>query len=516
MKNLCIWLIVISAVALQIRGSGPAQSPATDPPKPRSEQPGEADYYREDFLPLDQMSWVGLVVLAVMLSIATMGGVGGNVVILPVCLIFFKFNPKVAIAHTAFFSAVGSITRVLYEKLQGCMTTKKSKKSKKKLPNYHLVMLSAPPAILGSFFGANANKLSPEILIMGTALVIQIALLWYSFRQYCKQRSLELMQAREEREESKDEEDDKAAHLRRSHLREEDSKNQATYALLTDASPTSFGPAISSYDLSPTREDKTLDAFSPTMLTGNYNKSLYASLRDIEEGRKVKQTKLKLVDGCFLIIFMALSPTFEYLRGTKTIKSIIGNQICTDNDFYLLGGYVAVLLLFSLMIREIILRRNKGIEQDSNSVEISAGYSSKFMIAMFFVSLVGGFVSSGASTLITMTIIAFGISPFSASSTGLVVVIIFSGSSATIYYLNGFIYYHCALIGSAVVVLSTLITRMTVYQYFLKHGKASVILLFISLMMLITIPSNLLQVAPHIKSEYDKGKNIFAFDSFCK
>jgi uncharacterized membrane protein YfcA len=462
------------------------------------------------------MSWAGLAVLAVMLCIATMGGVGGNVVILPVCLIFFRFNPKVAIAHTALFSAVGSITRVLYEKLQGCTTKKKSKARRKKLPNYHLVMLSAPPAILGSFFGANANKLSPEILIMGTALVIQLALLWYSFRQYCKQRSLELMQAREEREESKDEEEEKAAQLRRSHLREEESRNQATYALLTDASPTSFGPAISSYDLSPTKDEKTLDAFSPTMLTGNYNKSLYASLRDIEEAKKVRQTKLKLVDGLFLLIFMSLSPAFEYLRGTKTIKSLIGNQICSEQDFYLIGGYVGVLLLFSMLMRAVILRRNRGIEQDSSSVEISAGYSFKFMVAMFIVSLVGGFVSSGASTLITMAFIAFGLSPFSASSTGLVVVIIFSGSSATIYYLNGFIYYHCALIGSAVVVLSTLITRVTVYQYFLKHGKASVILLFISLMMLITIPSNLLQVGPHIKSDYDNGKNIFAFESFCK
>ena len=447
----------------------------------------EDDYYRDNFLPLDTMSYIGLSVLGLMLVIATMGGVGGNVVILPVLLIFFQFDPKVAIGHTSLFSALSGLSRVLYERFQ-CENEDGEKK--KKRVNFHLVLLSGAPAILGSFIGANMNKLSPEIIIMATALVLQLFLLFFSFKQFNTKRKEEKEQLTESVHESTSR---KSTEINNASREFDDNLNAL---LLTDASP-----LTSNYHKK-----------SNKPLTSSLSPTSYASFRTQES----RLTKIETTNFMILALFMVLSPGFEYLRGSNSTPSIIDNEYCSDLNGILIASYVAVLIILGLICREMVLIRNRNVILEDSDLELSPSTTIKFMFSILLVATVGGFVSAGSSTLLTMMIIYFGLSPFNASSTSLFVVIIFSGSSASIYYLNGFIYGWCVVIAGAVVVLSTLLTRMTLYQYFLRHGKASIILLFISLMMLITIPSNIMQVGPHIKKQYDKGVDILEFKSFCE
>ena len=325
---------------------------------------------------------------------------------------------------------------------------------------------------------------------MGTALIIQIALLVYSYKQYVTQRKLE------------------TAGLP---LNGKDGQQ------LTDSSnPDLLESLETSQTTDPTSEAVPLHGPLATIEDTSVEEGSYKVHREAEETAICRQTYLRRPDMVFLALFVLLAPAFEFVRGNKSTKSVIGNQVCTTGDFGLLAGYFALLAGLSAYLRVEILARNRVQELDEHSMRITEESSLWFMTTIFMVSLVGGFVSSGSSTLITIAIIAFGLRPFSASSTGMVIVIIFSGSSAAIFFLDGSIFPACALIGGGVVVFSTLLTRMTVYESFVKHGRASLVLLFISLMMVITIPSNIWQVAPHIKAEYDKGKNIFAFDSFCK
>ena len=229
------------------------------------------------------------------------------------------------------------------------------------------------------------------------------------------------------------------------------------------------------------------------------------------------QTSLAISDLVIFTVLMFLSPTFTLLRGTKTRESLIGNSICSAFDIFLLIAYPCILILFSLLVNEIVLLRNVGRKfyRAENDIKIDAMFSLRFISVIFIVTTLGALVSTGSSTLISLVLIWMGLSPFLASSTCLVVVIIFSGSSAMIYYLNGQIYLPCALIGGVAVLVATILTRMTLYQSFLKRGKASLILLFISLTMFMTVPSNIYQVYPHLKQDHDAGKNIWAFNRFC-
>lgn len=416
------------------------------------------NYYRKQFLPLDLMNILGLFVMTVMLVVATLAGVGGNVVILPVCLIFFRFDPKVAIAHTSLFAMISSLTRVLFEKAEEKITKKPA------LSNYHIAIIAGPPSVLGAFLGTTMNALSPETVIMGVALGLQIYILIYSIGKYREKKSQELKKSLAES------------------LIDKDEANVPVLA-----------------------QDSTI------------NKTEAESLDDRNSIKQITtQTILQNTDLALFAGFLVLNPLFILLRGNKQIKSLIGNEECSGLDFTLLLGYIALLVGLCGLAQTYVLNQNKDKKVSDTDIEITASYSNKYMGTLTLLAFIGGFVSSGSSTLITICNIMFGLSPFIASSTSLVVVIIFSGSSALIYYMNGLIYDSCMLIVGLVVILSTLATRMTIYQYFLKHGKGSMILLFISLSMVLAIPANMIQVLPHIIQEHKEGKNIWAFSPFCR
>lgn len=418
------------------------------------------DYYRKQFLPLDAMNVLGLLVMALMLVIATLAGVGGNVVILPVCLIFFRFEPKIAIAHTSMFAMVSSLTRVLFEKAEERIINKPA------LSNYHIAMIAGPPSVLGAFLGTTMNALSPETVIIGVALGLQIYLLIYSIGKY--------------------------------QIKKEEERKKELLQPMIDKEEASV--PISG-------QDGTL---SKTLLDDKLARDTLGG------GILTSQTTLQKTDMMMLAGFLVLNPLFIFLRGNRQISSVIGNEECSGLDFTLLIAYMLLLFGLCAFTRSYVLNQNANKQLAETDIEITGSYSDKYMATLTLLAFIGGFVSSGSSTLITICNIMFGLSPFIASSTSLIVVIIFSGSTAFIYYMNGLIYNSCMIIVGIVVIAATLATRMTIYQYFLKHGKGSVILLFISISMVLAIPANLMQVLPHIIQEHKEGKNIWAFNPFCK
>lgn len=414
--------------------------------------------YKKSFDPFETNSIIGLVFLGVMLMLATLAGVGGNGMIIPVCLYFFDFDPKTAVAHASIFAAIGSIGRIAYEKsyqyYQG--------DSSKSLTNYHLILLAGPPAVLGAFVGTTINSLISEAILMGLTFIVQLGLVYETFKMFQKKRVQENMA-------------------------------QGNFVKMSGE-----------------KDKDHLDASKSALRLSDLNTSSMSPPKSI-------QTAITLTDLMVLLILMVLSPTFTLLRGTKSIDSLIDNIECSNFDIFFLVGYGFIILLFSLLVNEIVLLRNvsRKFYRAENDIKIDSHFSAKFIPLIFLVTTLGALVSTGSSTLITLVLIWMGLSPFLASSTCLIVVIVFSGSSATIYYLNGLIYTPCVLAGGIVVLLSTILTRMTIYQSFMKHGKASLIVLFISITMLMTVPTNILQVLPHIREDIKDGKNIWAFNSFC-
>jgi uncharacterized membrane protein YfcA len=95
-----------------------------------------------------------------MMVMSTLGGISGNLVILPVCFVFFRNSPHSAVAHTSVFSAVTAVTRLIIETTQGWTD------SRNRSVNCDIGLLVAGPAIFGSFMGVELNKIAKDALIL--------------------------------------------------------------------------------------------------------------------------------------------------------------------------------------------------------------------------------------------------------------------------------------------------------------------------------------------------------------
>lgn len=451
------------------------------------DQTSVADY-QTDLLPFNMMSTIGLFVLSTIMVIVTLGGISGANVILPIILIFFRFEPKIAIAHTTVLSLLSVITRVTYE----IYLSMKGKHYAPKI-NYHLVMIGSGPCILGAFIGVEFNKMCPVAIIVILTCVLLTVILYFSGKKF-------LQKYREEKEnEAKKAKESLMESLLDNTKEQKSNDGNESKKRPRDTFERSAGSELDLNDkLKVSEEEGLISKVDST-------------------ARESNQYKITFVDSLILLIMLLVNPFVTLLRGSHYIKPLISMERCSWRDFSVLISYVSFLIIITMYCATSVYKRNKNLPLGPKDVEFNSFPKiAQYALSIMTASFVGGFLASGSTTILSILLMLSGIDTFIASSTTLLIAIIYTTSSAVLYSMNGFIYLSCALIGGAVVVLSTLVTRMTIYQYFLKHGKASMILLFISIMMMITIPSNIIQVGPHIKQQYDEGKNIFKFESFCR
>ena len=98
---------------------------------------------------MKEIEFWGMVVTFAVLWFANMGGVGGGGMLVPVCIIFFRFDAKNAIALSNFSIFLSSVIRFL-------LNAKKPhplKKGKGLLVDHNLSVLMLPMIISGVSFG---------------------------------------------------------------------------------------------------------------------------------------------------------------------------------------------------------------------------------------------------------------------------------------------------------------------------------------------------------------------------
>lgn len=405
---------------------------------------------------------IGLVVMSVMMVLCTLAGDGGNMVILPVCMVFFQFDPHVAVAHTACFSALSSLVRVGVEVF---------KKSDKKFLNYDLTLLSCTPCVMGSVFGVFFNKMCPDILLLILYTIVFMKLMSKSFNDYRKMVLAE-------------------------------SKGANAYQLKVN---------------------------SPLIEVTHYLEGEYlteAELIELEEkileevlhipGEFHDQFSFVSGDAIFYLVIFFATPSFSLIRGTTERPSIIGMDRCGGFDVFLVIFYLAVLFNLTFYLKRRILERNKYVKQNDANVDFYQGdATNNLILAMVGVGFVGSFLAAGFSLLLNLSLMTLNIIPFVASATALSIGVVFSFSAALAFYMEGLLFLNCAVVGGIVIAVSTLAVRLTYYERFLKSGKASLCLLFMTVMIPIGIVSTIFRVLPKVWSDYAAGVNIWKFASIC-
>ena len=440
-----------------------------------------AGRYNTSFSLDDTMTVVGLVFMVIFMIISTLSGVSGNNIILPICLIFFKFDSKVAVAHTSLLATLSCAVRILYERMQPKSVTEDNE-----LINFHLVLLGTAPAVLGSFIGVQANHVSPTVVITGLTTCLQIFLCIYSFRGYLKKK------AEEDKKHEKEVSPELEEGLEKKIIDDAASKNT------TEGSSTPLDASL-----------------AVPLIEGDVRDTMDIDILEPIDPRR-DQYKITSIDLLIMAGLMTLNPIISTLRASSGSTKWYQAAKCSGADVIILLSYLILLVVISVLLAKNVLYRNFNKKLGKKDLSIKeTSYTLKFVMGVMGVSFVGGFLAAGSTTLLSIFMISLGVYPFISSSTTMVLAVIFSGSSSILYALNGLVYLSCVVIAGTVVVASTVLTRMTLYQSFLKHGKASLILLFISITMVVTVPSNIIQVYPHLKEDIQAGKNIWAFTSFC-
>ena len=446
------------------------------------------DIYRAELTPMDTLGWSGLVYFLIIQVASTLGGIGGGTVMLPACLIFLRFSPKVAVAHAEMFSTISCIARLLFE----FYTSKTAKKpSQRKMQvNFDLVVASLGPSVLGSFLGVQLNLVCPDVIILGSASLLLGALTYMAFRKYLEQKSKE-------------------------------QKQKSLLKLLGDSDPAKAD------------QEEPIDEPKNTSIITEDEQNLQQDKDGVSPGNRDSlkprnPSSLTLWDAMIMVGMMTLNPMLQVLRGSSLIPSVLDIQRCTQPDILIVAGFVLLLCTLTILITSYVSRRavtqakpdlemqDAAQQEFTGDFKLTNSFLKTFPLKILFVTFLGSFLAAGSSTVVNLLLIWSGVNPFVASSTTLMTSTVYLLSATCIFMLNGMIYPMASLVCGSVVLVGTLIARGTLYERIMAQGKGSCILLFITLMMVVAIPANITQVGPHILREYREGANILEFLSPCQ
>lgn len=426
--------------------------------------------YQTSMFPLDLTSLLGLIAIGFIMLLATLAGIGGSAAFFPINLIFYRFSPRSAIAHTAIFALAGCIARFGYELASGYRNPANLR------INYHIALTAASPLFLGSFLGVMFNKLVPNVLLLVLVSLVLCFLIYQSVTKYFKKRKQELQ-------------------------REKLSKGNYKKVDFVEEEVENLGEGV--------EKDQGLIDSENELITQKLDLTQY------------------MVDILDILIFLALfisNPIFSLLRGSQNKKSIIGVEKCSIKGFSLFFLYIVYLTFFGFIVTKKVLKSNKKnknknstdfLKENSRNYNFTKKGIMKLQIFGFLIGLIGSFAGSGIAAMLTLGLTSFGLDPFVASPTTLLLTIMITFSSSLLYWLSGLICWKTAVTNIALILFVAILARATLYTWFLKKGKASYLMLFIALIMCSALPSNIWKILPGVIEKIKDGQGVFEFGSFC-
>ena len=136
----------------------------------------------KDLFPLFPIEIGGTVVLMILMALATMSGIGGGGIIVPLLMIFYNLNTKEAVAVSGFTILTGSITRFLSTWSEEHPTKKGAV-----VVDYSTTNVMLPTVLIGSIFGVFFNIALPSIV---TTICLTVLLSFLSIQSICKFREI--------------------------------------------------------------------------------------------------------------------------------------------------------------------------------------------------------------------------------------------------------------------------------------------------------------------------------------
>lgn len=415
---------------------------------------------------------VGCIVLCILILLSTLGGIGGNLVIFPVCVIFFRFDPHVALANTSLIVSLSLLTRLGIERLM---------QGDAKRINYDVVMLASAPTVLGSFLGVLLNQASPNALILILTCILLCYLMIRSFIVYKNRKDLEASQTT--------------------------SDSQLQERILD------MGLGIpEAIELDTFNQHK--NTLKSQVKDHKYN-IIFDTLIKVKPNEKHDQFQFYSEDKWVYFALILLIILFSFLHKKRHNDSYLGKSKCETKDFIYFTIFLLILGGLVYNTTKTVVQRNKNARPDELNVVFEERAYYKVVSLMVLSGLVGTYLSAGASSLIILGLILMKVNPFVASPTGLLIALLYNFSATIAYYFRGNIILDCALYTGLIVIITSAIVRLTVYDKYLLLNRASLLLLFMGILMGMGIVASALTVGPSILKDIDNGIDIWEVRSVC-
>ena len=188
---------------------------------------------------------------------------------------------------------------------------------------------------------------------------------------------------------------------------------------------------------------------------------------------------------------------------------------CSPADLLLLILYIIALFCITLFTIYRLKSRNKDVKNSSSQIEINSINSIKICISCCIIGFIGTFLGSATTMMFNIYLVSLNIDPFIASPTALFLTALTNGSSTLINFANGKIYMDVFLIVCPIILASTLVTRLTFYEYFSRKKWTSIPMLFICVIVILAIIATVYDMVPKIYQDYKDGDDIWQLGDFC-
>lgn len=110
--------------------------------------------------PLKPKEWAGTILFALFMLLANVGGIGGGGIAIPMCMYFFGFDTKPAIAVSSFSIMWSTIGRFFYN-----FNEKHPEKRNMVVIDYSMTNVMMPLTLIGTLTGAFIYISFPDLII---------------------------------------------------------------------------------------------------------------------------------------------------------------------------------------------------------------------------------------------------------------------------------------------------------------------------------------------------------------
>lgn len=387
----------------------------------------------KDIFPLAATEAVGTVLLFLLSFVSSAGGIGSGIVSTSFSLLFFKFDPHMAVALTQAFVFAVSFTSVSLK------VKARHPKVDRPLIYYDLMMQLTSPLLLGVTIGVLFNPSLPSWLILASLTLVLIYVTVDIFNQGSKLYKKESQMKRikdenivgknKENEENPmkatehkdkiDEHEDKIDDFEDKIDEHEDeideiepkiNENKDVFDHENRKNFEEIEENISEIEKNKSGELAKIDAehAGPVInieIFGAEEKSQLTNQDCIisEEEKDLKQ-QLALIMASeklliprqhlsFFIILIVFSIMISLIMGKSSVPSIAGIKICSPSYFGILVVYIIVMLLLALFTSIYLIRKHRICEKANYKFdEGDLRWTQKTCITVFLVGLLVGFL----------------------------------------------------------------------------------------------------------------------------